>query len=181
MSTASASPTLRENRSYLSLIARVPAALAEHIVSWRLAQGASGQVVSSIHITVLIAHEEDGGCALTRLRQEFAGHGAIEVQLGEPASFEPVAPVTYLPLGEGAACFSEVHQRSIELVGPSASPFDYTPHLTLAHGLGDAARAASLEYFQQLPEGLDRFEVTELAVYRFTEGSWEHLGDVPLT
>lgn len=174
------SPTLRETRGYLSVLAQVPEELAARIISWRLAHGATGEVAQSCHITVLITRSEQGESSLERLRQELAGYGAISLELGEPATFEPVAPVTYLPLTRGATRFEGLHAECAALLGSSVSPFPYEPHLTLANGLGEGALALSQADFTRLPAHLRSFTVENLALYRYEEGSWEHLGDVDL-
>ncbi|ORC15384.1 hypothetical protein A7979_06455 [Rothia nasimurium] len=174
------SPTLQASRGYLSILAQVPAELAERIVTWRLAHGATGEAARSCHITVLITRNERGDEALRQLRTDLSGHGAISLELGTPASFEPVAPVTYLPLTRGAACFEHIHTECAALVGESASPFPYEPHLTLANGLGEGARALSLADFAQLPVHLRSFSVERLEVYRYERENWEHLGNIDL-
>lgn len=174
------SPTLLPGGGYLSIIARVPPPLAERIVRWRREYGMVGAVAESCHITLLIAQDAAEEGKLGQLKAALAGHGAVEVVLGEPESFQPASPVTYLPLVRGADCFRYLHRRCVELLGKSESPFPYEPHLTLAHGLEEAALARSLRDFAGLDAQLTSFRIEQLQAYRYTGETWQHLADITL-
>lgn len=174
------SPTLLPGGGYLSIIARVPPPLAERIVRWRREYGMVGAVAESCHITLLIAQDAAEEGKLGQLKAALAGHGAVEVVLGEPESFQPASPVTYLPLVRGADCFRYLHRRCVELLGKSESPFPYEPHLTLAHGLEEAALARSLRDFAGLDAQLTGFRIEQLQAYRYTGETWQHLTDISL-
>lgn len=174
------SPTLLPGGGYLSIIARVPPPLAERIVRWRRECGMVGAVAESCHITLLIAQDAAEEGKLGQLEAALAGHGAVEVVLGEPESFQPASPVTYLPLARGADCFRYLHRRCVELLGKSESPFPYEPHLTLAHGLEEAALARSLRDFAGLDAQLTGFRIEQLQAYRYTGETWQHLADISL-
>lgn len=174
------SPTLLPGGGYLSIIARVPPPLAERIVRWRREYGMVGAVAESCHITLLIAQDAAEEGKLGQLEAALAGHGAVEVVLGEPESFQPASPVTYLPLVRGADCFRYLHRRCVELLGKSESPFPYEPHLTLAHGLEEAALARSLRDFAGLDAQLTGFRIEQLQAYRYTGETWQHLADITL-
>ncbi len=174
------SPTLLPGGGYLSIIARVPPPLAERIVRWRREYGMVGAVAESCHITLLIAQDAAEEGKLGQLKADLAGHGAVEVVLGEPESFQPASPVTYLPLARGADCFRYLHRRCVELLGKSESPFPYEPHLTLAHGLEEAALARSLRDFAGLDAQLTGFRIEQLQAYRYTGETWQHLADISL-
>lgn len=174
------SPTLLPGGGYLSIIARVPPPLAERIVRWRREYGMVGAVAESCHITLLIAQDAAEEGKLGQLKAALAGHGAVEVVLGEPESFQPASPVTYLPLVRGADCFRYLHRRCVELLGKSESPFPYEPHLTLAHGLEEAALARSLRDFAGLDAQLTGFRIEQLQAYRYTGETWQHLADISL-
>ncbi|MDY6051566.1 MAG: 2'-5' RNA ligase family protein [Rothia sp. (in: high G+C Gram-positive bacteria)] len=173
------SPTIDPHRRYLSLVAGVPAALAERLTCWRAGQGLVGPAAESCHITVLIS-EDAGGNPLGSLQQAVAGLGPVQVHLGPALTFEPVTPVTYLPLVEGEEQLTLLRGVCQQVVGESVSPFPYKPHLTLANHAPAPVLAASLHDFANLPSELARFSVTQLMVYRYSLGQWQKLGIVDL-
>ncbi|MFW0170372.1 2'-5' RNA ligase family protein [Rothia sp. CCM 9417] len=176
----SASPTLVPGASYLSVLAEVPGSLAERVVGWRAERGLVGPAVETCHITVLIGADQSGESLLEVLAGRLACLKPFEVTLGSPLSFEPVTPVTYLPVVGGAWQLARAHTLCTEVVGPSVSPFPYEPHVTLAHQNDPAILRASIADFSDLPHELTRFAVSRLGVYRFVEGGWEALGIVSL-
>lgn len=153
--------------------------LSARLVSWRASQGLVGPVAESCHITILIS-EDAGGDPLRSIEQVVAGIGPVQVDLGPAATFEPVTPVTYLPVVAGADRLTLIHVACQKAVGESVSPFPYEPHLTLANHAPAPALAASLRDFATLPPALARFTVNRLTVYRFSAGSWQQLGTVNL-
>lgn len=153
--------------------------MAEYLVSWRASQGLVGPAAQSCHITILIS-EDAGGDPLRSIEQVVAGIGPVQVDLGPAATFEPVTPVTYLPVIAGADRLTLIHAACQKAVGESVSPFPYEPHLTLANHAPAPALAASLHDFATLPPALARFTVNRLTVYRFSAGSWQQLGTVRL-
>lgn len=173
------SPTLSQDAGYISVLAEVPEALAQTILDWRQAQGAEPTPANlSCHITVLIAPDTDS--PLPVLSDALAGTAPIAVELGAPASFAPLTPVTYLPLVSGAQEFDALHSLSVQALGGSASPFPYAPHLTLANQLPAEALEASLRDFGNLPQELTAFSVNTLRVYRYRAQTWEYLGTISL-
>ncbi|MGV3149121.1 2'-5' RNA ligase family protein [Rothia sp. 11273D007AR] len=173
------SPTIDPDRRYLSIVAEVPAAVAEYLVSWRASQGLVGPAAQSCHITILIS-EDAGGDPLGAIEQAVMGLDPVQVSLGAATSFEPVTPVTYLPVTTGADGLTLLHAACQQAVGESVSPFPYEPHLTLANHAPAPALAASLRDFATLPPALAHFTVNRLTVYRFSAGSWQQLGTVNL-
>lgn len=177
----STSPTLQGQEGYLSLILPLPAALSRRIRAWRQAQGAEGQLAQASHITLLILEEQAAPAdPLALLADRLAGRGPLKISLGAPLSFEPTTPVTYLPVEEGRAELEALHGVCQELLGPSASPFPYVPHVTLAHDLGREALDESLTFFADLPADEVSFSVSDLLVYRLRAGTWQPLGRVGL-
>ncbi|WP_237209611.1 2'-5' RNA ligase family protein [Rothia nasimurium] len=173
------SPTIDPDRRYLSIVAEVPAVVSARLVSWRASQGLVGPVAESCHITILIS-EDAGGAPLRSIEQAVTGIGPVQVDLGPAATFEPVTPVTYLPVVAGADRLTLIHAACQKAVGESVSPFPYEPHLTLANHAPAPALAASLRDFATLPPALAHFTVNRLTVYRFSAGSWQQLGTVRL-
>ena len=173
------SPTIDPDRKYLSIVAEVPAAVSARLVSWRASQGLVGPAADSCHITILIS-EDAGGDPLRSIEQVVASIGPAQVGLGPAATFEPVTPVTYLPVVAGADRLTLIHATCQRAVGESVSPFPYEPHLTLANHAPAPALAASLQDFASLPSELSNFTIDQLTVYRYHSGSWQQLGTVNL-
>ena len=173
------SPTIDPDRRYLSIVAEVPAAVSARLVSWRASQGLVGPAADSCHITILIS-EDAGGDPLRSIEQVVASIGPVQVGLGPAATFEPVTPVTYLPVVAGADRLTLIHAACQKAVGESVSPFPYEPHLTLANHAPAPALAVSLRDFATLPPALARFTIDQLTVYRYHSGSWQQLGTVNL-
>lgn len=174
------SPTLLPGASYLSVLAEVPGSLAERVVGWRAEHGLVGLAAKTCHITVFIGADRGGENLLEVLTDQLVGLKPFEVRLGSPLSFEPVTPVTYLPVVGGAGQLALAHDLCAEVVGPSASPFPYEPHVTLAHQNDPAVLRASVADFSHLPHEVTRFAVDRLGVHRFAEGTWQSVGTVSL-
>ncbi|WP_237204432.1 2'-5' RNA ligase family protein [Rothia nasimurium] len=155
--------------------------MAEYLVAWRARQGLTGPAAESCHITVLMCEDAGAHEPLETLGRVLAGWGPVEVELGGAETFEPVTPVTYLPVVAGADQLQNIHRTCQQAVGESASPFPYTPHLTLANHAPSPALAASLRDFATLPPELERFTVGQLTVYRYSSGSWQELGTIDLS
>ena len=173
------SPTLVGSARYLSVLAPVPDALGERIASWRARHTPDQR--HHAHITVHVCREPAHLAArLEIMRQRLADHGPVAVKLGEPASFEPESPVTYLPVTHGAQRLTWLNQLSAQVLGPSASPFPFIPHLTLGMRLPAPALAESLRHFAQIPEELDHFEVDQLLVSEYESGQWWDHAVIPL-
>lgn len=186
------SPTLAPGSSYYSVVAEVPTALAERVLAWRSAHRLVDAGARSCHITVLITQcdslndsqpdfqPESQRDPVSGLSAALAGFGVIRVRLGLPETFEPVSPVTYLPLLQGAEQLGQLHWVCQQVVGASASPFAYVPHLTLAHSNSQGLLAASQRDFADLEPALTDFELRELKISRYSDGSWQELGAIPL-
>lgn len=174
------SPTLLAQQRYVSVLAKVPEELASYILGWRRAQPEI-QEAGSVHITVLVAHEEGSPtAAFESLRRLLAGSGSFTVRLGAPASFAPVTAVSYLPVQEGTSKLQGLNMLAEQALGASASPFDYHPHVTLAQHVSDDVLARSLLDFEDIPEYLATFEVSCVRVYLYDGFTWGAIGSITL-
>lgn len=169
------SPTLVPGQAYLSVLAPVPGGLKQRITQWAGAP-AEGLALGH-HITVLITALVEPGL-LDGAGELVAGEGRLELTLGEPQTFEPATPITYLPLVRGGAELERLHRLLEDGLGASASPFPYVPHLTLSYTPGALGSAQS--FYRQLPSELLSFPVEELELYSNTDGSWQRLGGLSL-
>lgn len=172
-----ASPTLVPGASYLSVLAEVPGPLTERVVGWRVEHGLTAE---TCHITVLIGVDRGWENLREVLAEKLACMTSFEVTLGSPLSFEPVTPVTYLPVVGGVDQLLKVHNLCEEVVGPSVSPFPFEPHVTLVHQNDPSILEVSRADFSHLSEDLTRFQVDRLGIHRFSAGRWQPVGAVDL-
>ena len=168
----SSSPTLLPGRTYLSVVAPVPSELCQLINIWNARYGQEPATIGN-HITVLISEVRDDFTAARALGAESLGLQPMEVELGPPQTFLPTTPVTYLPLIRGGEGLLEAHEVLQKIVGESASPFVYVPHLTLSHRFEESQLVEAREFYESIPQVLRRFRVEEFRVYSNIGGSWE--------
>lgn len=174
------SPTLLAEQRYISVLAKVPDELANFIVKWRQAQPEIMDA-GSVHITILVAPESQPVALTYRaLKTALQGSGRVQVKLGEPASFEPVTAVSYLPLQEGGAELAWLNRQAERAVGAGASPFEYHPHVTLAQHVSSEVLERSMVDFKEIPEHLANFELSCVRVYVFDGHQWGAIGSIDL-
>jgi 2'-5' RNA ligase len=94
------------------------------------------------HVTLLPPTEvgRDELPAFGRHLARVAAHGRpFAMRLDGTDSFRPVSPVVYVRVAEGGAACADLQERVRS--GPLARDlqFPYHPHVTVAHGIGDAA------------------------------------------
>lgn len=172
------SPTLVPGEQYISVLAPVPDALSERIFAWQQQHHVAFARRRS-HITVHIA-VQPGLQQIQEAAQKLGEQSSFIVALGEPASFLPETSVSFLPVGQGASVLHALREVSATSLGPSASPFEYIPHLTLAYQIEESALRESLEEFADLPQELLTFEVEQVGIFRYTGSEWKLLQEVPL-
>ncbi|MDO4917168.1 MAG: 2'-5' RNA ligase family protein [Rothia sp. (in: high G+C Gram-positive bacteria)] len=172
------SPTLVPGEQYISVLAPVPDALSGRIFAWQQ-QHHVAHARRHSHITVHIA-AQPGQQQIQKVAQKLGEQSSFIVGLGEPASFLPETSVSFLPVNQGAYALDMLREVSSACLGPSSSPFEYIPHLTLAYQLEESALRDSLEEFADLPQELLTFEVERVGIFRYTGSEWELLQEVPL-
>lgn len=175
---ASAS-TLTPDRRYLSVVVDVPASVDAAVRAWRGRHGPGA--MAPPHVTVFMAEhldEQDPVAALRvpALRTACEGFSGTELELQGSGSFRPVSPVSFLKVGRGADWLHRVHD-ACALVLPSASPFAYHPHLTLAHGLSEAAHDDAEAAFRDYRHA---FRVERLSIFCGNLAGWDLLDTVEL-
>lgn len=169
------SPTLVQGQRYVSVVADLPPALGGRIRSWQLNQGVSPTAAHG-HVTVFVGAEPQcNAAAWPGLQQDAAALGPVQISLGAPSTFLPISPVSFLTIRQGASHLARLHQLCQSYLGPSATPFDYVPHVTLGHNLSSAALEQSLEDFKELPAELASFTVERLRVSCFDGQRWNFL------
>ncbi|MDO5750244.1 MAG: 2'-5' RNA ligase family protein [Rothia sp. (in: high G+C Gram-positive bacteria)] len=175
------SPTLLEGKSYLSLIAHVPAQLSARVLDFKRSVGLEDPM--NAHITVYVGELTDERAQMLS-SAEFARSlqqlGTFQTALGAVASFRPVTEIDYLAVTEGFEHFESLRERCIAALGKSASPFPYVPHMTLGNGLSEAQREQLEREFSSLPAQEERFMVRTLHAYAFDGSLWQPLGAIAL-
>ncbi|MDO4251995.1 MAG: 2'-5' RNA ligase family protein [Rothia sp. (in: high G+C Gram-positive bacteria)] len=168
------SPTLAGIETYWSVVAPIPGQLSQLILGWQKQQGVHHSELHS-HITVLICRAPDNYSVLDRLEDALASQAPVDILLGEPQTFLPASSVSFLSVQIGAEELTDLHTRCQQLLGASASPFAYVPHLTLGMHLPEPALADSLQRFAALPKELRQFSLDRLLVYRYRGQNWTYL------
>lgn len=174
------SPTLEQGEHYLSVVAAVPPALSERILGWQVEHAAPEPRYPS-HITVHIAPVKGGLHLSDTFMREVRSFVPFPIELGDPETFAPQTPVSYLPVQHGDASIHSLRALCIDHLGQSASPFEFVPHLTIAHQCPTDLLQASLEDFADLPEELRSFEVQEIGIYYFDGHSWENVATISIS
>ena len=147
MSEAQPSPTVRPGHVYAGVVIRIPEPMGQELQDWRASFGGDGAGSAPAHITLMIADVHDDWERLVQnVRDVVAQWRPFHVQISGTGTFRPLTPVVYLRIRRGRERCIALHRalraHSIE----SASPFEYHPHVTLAHGATDVAldRAQSM-------------------------------------
>lgn len=133
------SPTMKPGRVYAGVVIEVPEPMGRELQDWRASFGDSAAGSVPAHITVLIAAREGGWESLVaRVRKVAEAWKPFHVEINGTGTFRPVTPVVYLRVDKGYEECAQLHRdlNTWDLV--SASPFEYHPHVTLAHAVADA-------------------------------------------
>ena len=87
----------------------------------------------------------------------------FHVEINGTGTFRPLTPVVYLRIERGREQCTALHAALARHGLVSASPFDYHPHVTLAHGTDDAALDRAQEMLRTYRAGflVDRVHLYE--------------------
>ncbi|MEU6664450.1 2'-5' RNA ligase family protein [Streptomyces sp. NPDC046727] len=102
------------------------------------------------HVTLLPPTEVDAADlpAIDAYLTEVAASGRpFPMQLSGTGTFRPLSPVVYVRVVQGAEACTRLQQRVRDASGPVARElqFPYHPHVTVAHGIDDAAMDRAFE------------------------------------
>lgn len=127
--------------------------------------------------TVVARHQL--GTVEQHLASVAAQHRPFVVHLRGTGSFRPVSPVVFVQVVEGIAMCEQleagVRSRQLE----QELRFHYHPHVTVAHGLGEADLDRA---FDELADFEARFVVHEIHAYEHgADGVWRPVGSYALT
>lgn len=178
MSQGHPSPTVRPGRVYAGVVIRLPDPVGRELLDWRASFGDEQAGAAPAHITLMITAVEDNWEQLARhVREVAAQWRPFHVEISGTGTFRPLTPVVYLRIARGAeqctALHRELHAHHIE----SASPFDYHPHVTLAHGATDEVLDRAQETLRTYSAG---FLVDHLHLYEGdADGVWHPRQSIP--
>ncbi|WP_432057661.1 2'-5' RNA ligase family protein [Streptomyces sp. bgisy022] len=101
------------------------------------------------------------------------------MRLSGTGTFRPLSPVVFVKVVEGAEACGALQQRIRDASGPVARElqFPYHPHVTVAHGIEEAAMDRA---FEELSDYEAHWACTGFALYEQGEdGVWRKLRDFP--
>jgi 2'-5' RNA ligase len=130
------------------------------------------------HVTLLPPTEVDDGelPAVEAHLTAVAGAGRpFPMRLSGTGTFRPLSPVVYLRLVLGAAACTRLQKRVRAASGPVARElqFPYHPHVTVAHGIEEAAMDRA---FEELADYEAQWPCTGFALYeQGADGVWRQL------
>ncbi|WP_427016631.1 2'-5' RNA ligase family protein [Pseudarthrobacter sp. P1] len=146
--------------------------LASEITAWRLSFGDAMAAVIPAHITLVTTTPADGWDDTTEhVRAVARTQRPFTVTLRGTESFRPVSPVVYLKVEDGYQECVELHTRL--QAGPLARdlPFEFHPHITVAHDISEAGMDLAQ---RKLKDYRAEFRVTGMGLYEHdSSGVWQ--------
>ena len=130
------------------------------------------------HVTLLPPTEVDDSRlpAVEAHLTEVAGSGRpFPMRLSGTGTFRPLSPVVYVRIVEGGEACTQLQQQVRDPAGPVARElhFPYHPHVTVAHGIDDAAMDRA---FEELAGFEAEWPCTGFALYeQGADGVWRKL------
>ncbi|MBL1081377.1 2'-5' RNA ligase family protein [Streptomyces actinomycinicus] len=130
------------------------------------------------HVTLLPpteVAEADLPAVDAHLTEVAAAGRPFPMRLSGTGTFRPLSPVVYVRVVQGAEACSRLQQRVRDASGPMARElqFPYHPHVTVAHGIDDAAMDRA---FEELAGFDAQWPCTGFALYeQGADGVWRKL------
>ncbi|MEV0177935.1 2'-5' RNA ligase family protein [Streptomyces sp. NPDC050625] len=130
------------------------------------------------HVTLLPPTELDATrlSAVEAYLTEVAAAGRpFPMRLSGTGTFRPLSPVVYVKVVQGAEACARLQKRVRDASGPVARElqFPYHPHVTVAHGIDDAAMDRA---FEELADYDAEWPCTGFALYeQGPDGVWRKL------
>ncbi|MEU7717655.1 2'-5' RNA ligase family protein [Streptomyces tibetensis] len=134
------------------------------------------------HVTLLPPTEVDESAlpvVEAHLAEVAAGGRAFPMRLSGTGTFRPVSPVVFVRVAAGAEACTLLQQQVRDPAGPAARElqFPYHPHVTVAHGIDEAAMDRA---FEELSGYEAEWPCTGFALYeQGADGVWRKLRDFP--
>lgn len=164
MSEAHPSPTVRSGVVHAGVVLRLPEPTGRELQNWRASFEDQSADAVAPHITLMITELDRPWDELAdRVRQALAQQDPFHVEVNGTGTFRPLTPVVYLRIERGREQCTALHAALARHGLVSASPFDYHPHVTLAHGTDDAALDRAQEMLRTYRAGflVDRVHLYE--------------------
>lgn len=130
------------------------------------------------HVTLLPPTEVDASLlpAIEAHLAEVAAAGRpFPMRLSGTGTFRPLSPVVFVQVAEGAEACAWLQKQVRDASGPVARDlqFPYHPHVTVAHGIDDAAMDRA---FEELADYEAEWPCTDFALYeQGADGVWRKL------
>ncbi|MFF5437003.1 2'-5' RNA ligase family protein [Streptomyces achromogenes] len=130
------------------------------------------------HVTLLPPTEVDEAdlpAVDAHLTEVAAAGRPFPMRLSGTGTFRPLSPVVYVRVVAGAEACTRLQQRIREASGPLAREllFPYHPHVTVAHGIEEAAMDRA---FEELADYEAEWPCTGFALYeQGADGVWRKL------
>ncbi|MFC7307359.1 2'-5' RNA ligase family protein [Streptomyces monticola] len=130
------------------------------------------------HVTLLPPTEVDSALlpAIEAHLAEVAAAGRpFPMRLSGTGTFRPLSPVVFVRVAEGAEACTWLQKQVRDASGPVARElqFPYHPHVTVAHGISDAAMDRA---YEELREYAAEWSCTGFALYeQGADGIWRKL------
>jgi len=134
------------------------------------------------HVTLLPPTEVDEAGLPTvdaHLRRVAAAGRPFPMRLSGTGTFRPLSPVVYVCVAQGAEDCSWLQQRVRDASGPVPRElqFPYHPHVTVAHGIDEAAMDRA---FAELADFEAEWPCTGFALHeQGADGVWRKLREYP--
>lgn len=175
MKNQHSSPTVKPGQTYAGVVIELPEPMGSELQDWRVSFGdpAAGSVPA--HITLMISPRLGPWDEfVARVRSVVSGWAPFHVELNGTGTFRPVTPVVYLRIDRGREDCLALHNGLGQAQLVSASPFEYHPHITLAHGVSqdhlDRAQQALRTYRASfLVDHVDLYEGDENSQWHVRE------------
>ncbi|AJE85139.1 MULTISPECIES: 2'-5' RNA ligase family protein [Streptomyces] len=134
------------------------------------------------HVTLIPPTEVDAAAvpAIEKHLAEVAAQGrAFPMRLAGTGTFRPLSPVVYVRVAEGGSACTWLQQELRDPEGPVARElqFPYHPHVTVAHGIDEAAMDRA---YAELAEYEAAWTCHGFALYeQGADAVWRRLRDFP--
>ncbi|MFQ4147729.1 2'-5' RNA ligase family protein [Arthrobacter sp. LAPM80] len=154
----------------LGVIISLPADLAAELSARRDRFAGPDAAVVPPHITLVSGRATDSWEeAAEHVRKVAAAGEPFTISLRGTGTFEPLSPVVYLNVEDGAETCSHLHQELVAGPVEHLLEYDFHPHLTMAHNLDPE----SMELAKADMAGFEAdFEVTSIGLFDYLADAW---------
>lgn len=152
------------------MIISLPDELAKQLDASRTRYAGQVSAIVPPHVTLVSGRAAGSWEEAARHVRAVAAAGVpFKISLRGTGTFEPLSPVVFLNVVQGAQECTQLHRELLD--GPVAHllEFDFHPHLTIAHDLDDAQMARAQEEMAGFSAD---FEVSSIGLYNFVAGGW---------